>query len=214
MASTRVSIVARTVVVAGGLVSVFLTPSFALAHFDAFADKVAPGWLTAVAWPRFFEGGTAADDYRANGIAWGLALAVAAIALIVLVRALPLTLPRIRRGWMVLATGFGAVAVGTFAEYTITDAALHPGYGFVVELIGFALIAAATVVIGVAARRELSLDMPTTLALAILGALALATGAIFLAHVPSGPALVPLVGLVIAVLSGHPNDGDVRARSV
>jgi hypothetical protein len=182
---------ARVALVLAGTVAVLLTPPFALAYYRAYAppSERPRAWLAALREPLQSVGaldGDPVSTYERYGTAYGLTLLVVLLVLVTHLR------PRRRAGMGELvgaATGLFGLAVltvGTLAEYAVGAT----GTGFTLELVGSALLAVCTPVLGVALLRRRRVTLATGLTVAAAGPVGVTAGLWAVGHIPSGPGLV------------------------
>jgi hypothetical protein len=203
--------VERIGLVVGGLACLTVTPWFALAYFPAYGrfDESPPPWADWADWPNLISGDPV-DVYNRFGIIFGIGLLVVAGSLGLLARRSTVEGRGVRRAWMVVSGGFGAVAVGSLLEYGFGEF-IDPSLGFFIELLGFVAMTIGTVLLGWLLRRESGLGIVASLAVGVSGLVAIAIGVVLVGHIPSGPALVPLIVVVLFGFAGLPRVSIGRA---
>lgn len=195
----------RIGLVAGGLVCLLLTPWFALAYFSAYgvsAGETPPSWADWFEWPTLITADTPVSLYNRYGIIFGVALAVLVISLAVAVSR-EVVGTGLRTAWTVITAGLGAVAVGSILEYGFGDL-VDPGWGFGLENLGFLTVIIGTVLLGVFLKREDRAGVAASSVVAVSGLIAVAVGLLLIGHLPSGPALLPILGCVVIGFTGIP----------
>ena len=195
---------ARIGLVVGGLACLLITPWFALAYFAAYGgtDEIPPPWKDWVDWPVLISGDAEAV-YNRYGVIFGVGLLVVVVSLAGLVRRSTVKDSGIRRSWMLIVGGLGAVAFGSLLEYGFGDY-IDPSFGFSAELLGFVAVMIGTGLLGRFLRKEADLGTVASVGVGISGFLAVAIGVVLVGHLPSGPALIPLIAAVIFGLTGLP----------
>ena len=185
-----------------------VTPQFALAYFRAYGaaeGEVANGWIKQVDWPTWVSGLNAISTYKRYGVIFGFALAVVVISLGVAVRSRKGKGKWERRGWRVAVGGLGAVAIGSLAEYGISEDLVDPSNGFALELLGFLLIMIGTPTLGWALRREAGVGRMRAIGIALIGPVGVVAGLAINGHLPGGPAMPIIVTAMIIGIAGLPD---------
>ena len=176
-----------------------VTPWFALAYFPAYGTSVGespPPWADWFDWPTLIAADTSVDAYNRYGIVFGVALAVVAVSLAVAVSRQVDAGTGARNAWKVITAGLGAVAVGSILEYGF-DAFLDPTWGFFLENLGFLTMIVGTVMLGVSLKREHGIGVAAASVVAASGVVAVVLGLLLAGHLPSGPALIPILACIV-----------------
>ncbi len=157
-----------------------VTPSFASAYYLAYGrgggESPPPDWLAGIGWPSWFAGADAVSTYNSYGVVFGFALMTVVISLGVVVTAREGKGRWESRGWWLIIGGLSAVAVGSLMEYGIPEDVFDPGYGFLLELAGFVIIAIGTVVLGLAVHREAGVATIPSIGIALVGPVGIVAG--------------------------------------
>jgi len=207
--SYRLVGVARTGLVVGGLVGLVITPAFSLAYFAAHEPFGSPpGWLESVDLSLVGAGGGSVAIYERHGIAYGLALLVVVVSLVVVVRTQVGMGRRQRRAWIVIVSGLGAVTAGTIGEYGVfgsygISSDFWTNNAFGLELLGFLVIAVGTVLLGWALKREEAVSVGRSTGIAAVGAASLVLGTVIVGHIPSGAASLLLIAAIVVGVTGR-----------
>ena len=168
--------VARAGLMVGGLVGLVITPAFSLAYFAAYDPFGSPpGWLESVDLSLVGAGGGRVAIYERHGIAYGLALLIVVVSLAVVVQTRVGIGRRERLAWRVILLGLGMVTAGTIGEYGVfggygVSSDFWTGNAFGLEMLGFLVIAAGTVLLGRALRREATVGVVKSAGIAAVGA--------------------------------------------
>ena len=202
-------VAARIGLVVGGLTSLVVTPSFASAYYSAYGrgggESQPPDWLAGIGWPSWFAGADAVSTYNSYGVVFGFALMTVVISLGVVVTAREGKGRWESRGWWLIIGGLSAVAVGSLMEYGIPEDVFDPGYGFLLELAGFVIIAIGTVVLGLAVHREAGVATIPSIGIALVGPVGIVAGTAIVGHLPSGPASLLMFAAIIIGAIGLPD---------
>lgn len=196
----------RIGLVGGGLVCLLATPWFALAYSSAYgvsAGEAPPPWADWFDWPTLITADTSVSVYNLYGIIFGVALAVVVVSLAVAVRREVAAGTATRRAWRVITAGLGAVAVGSILEYGFGDY-LDPTWGFLLENLGFLTVIIGTVLLAVPLKRENRVGLAAGIVVAVSGLVGMAVGLVLIGHLPSGPALIPILVCVVIGFTGIP----------
>jgi uncharacterized membrane protein len=201
-------VAARIGLVVGGTTCLVVTPSFASAYYLAYGRGVGesppPDWLAGIG-PSWFAGATAVSTYNSYGVVFGFALMIVVISLGVVVNAREGKGTWESRAWRLIIGGLGAVAVGSLMEYGIPEDVLDPGYGFMLELAGFMIVAVGTIVLGWAVHREAGVGTIPSIGIALVGPVGIVAGTAIVGHLPSGPASLLMVAAIIIGAIGLPD---------
>ena len=201
-------VAARIGLVVGGLTCLVVTPSFASAYYLAYGrgggESPPPGWLAGIG-PSWFAGADAVSTYNSYGVVFGFALMIVVISLGVVVAAREGKGTWESRAWRLIIGGLGAVAVGSLMEYGIPEDVLDAGYGFMLELAGFVIIAVGTVVLGWAVHREAEVGTIPSIGIALVGPVGIVAGTAIVGHLPSGPASLLMLAAIIIGAIGLPD---------
>ncbi len=172
------------------------------AYGSEFGEPLPP-WSEFVDWPVLFPGSDPVDTYNRHGIVFASALLVVVLSLAVLLRTIhPERVQTRRSGWVIVG-GLGAVAVGSFLEYGF-EKYLDASFGFLLELLGFLAVIIGMIRLGMSLRREAGLGIPAATAIGASGFVGIIIGIGLVGHLPSGPALIPMLTAVVIGFSGLP----------
>lgn len=196
--------VGRTSLVSGGLLGLVLTPPFALSYFLAYGHgERPPPWLDALREPLDDLGLIGVDrvaSYHRYGLAYGLALLLVLVGLIILTRQAPSRPERV--AWAVVDFGLGVVAVGTLMDYGLPYDGPIPNVGFALELSGYLIIMIATLGVGFVLRRRRRIATFGAVAVGVVVLVGMAIGTLAVGHIPSGPGISVMVAAVVGGLRG------------
>jgi len=199
---------ARGGLILGGLLGLVITPPFALAYVAAYGasnGETLPPWLESLEEPLTDLGtlhGNAVAVYTRYGKAYGLALLLVTVSLIIVVRNRRRRGPRESRAWLVVVVGCAMLTLGTFGDYALEQGSFWAGNGFGFELLGFMILFVATPLLGRALRRETGLSLLRSLGVAVIGPASVILGSVLTAHIPSGPASLLLVAAIVLGITG------------
>jgi hypothetical protein len=199
--------VARAGIVIGGLVGLVLTPTFASAYFAAYGindGESPPGWLDDLAWASWEPSPGAVSDYERLGVAFGLSVLASAVALYVIVGEGCRGGRRERVAWAFVYGGLAVVAVGSLGEYGIGGDGVAVAAGFVMEGLGFLVVAVGAARLGWALRANGSAGLKVSIVVGVGVPVGMVAGLFLVRHTPSGPAALLLVGAVAIGLVGLP----------
>lgn len=203
----------RAGMVVGGLVALIVTPSFSRAYFSAYGYSIGeqpPPWLASDWWPVLLPGSNRVDTYNRHGVVFGIAMLVAAVSFGLYLRRTVAPGTGVRRAWRITVFALLAVAIGSILEYGLGNL-VDPGYGFGLELIGFLAIVVGTIRLAIALRREQEMPLPALVLVALSGLIVVIAGMLLVGHIPSGPASLMLVFLIVVGVNGLPSS--VRGQS-
>ena len=200
---------ARVGLVAGGLMSLVVTPPLATAYYFAYGrgegESPAPDWLSGIGWPTWFDGSDAVSTYNSYGVVFGFAVLVVAVSLGVVVVGRSGKRRLERRAWWMIVGGLGAVALGSISEYGIPEDLFDSSNGFFLSLLGFLIIAAGTLVLGWALHRETDVGAFAAAGVALVGPVSIVAGTAIIEHLPSGPASLLMVTAIAIGAVGLPD---------
>lgn len=201
--ATNTRVAARLGLGLAAVLGFLLTVPFALAFNEAY-DSGRAGVLPARVgdWvrDRGLLGADAAAIYDRYGVLYLLALGLATVSFVLVVRP-------VAAGTRALVAGLLILCAGVLLDYVVPNDYVG-AFGFLLELIGFVVVAVA---VGLIVRQRSGRLAAMAATLAVVACMAV--GGVLTGHVPSGPGLTILAGALVVGLSGSVSRSLTRSGS-
>lgn len=185
-------VAARLCLVLAAVLGFLLTIPFAVAFNEAYDSGragVLPARIAEWTRDRGLLGTDSVEVYDRYGALYLLALGLVTACLVLIVR--PLSV-----GTRAVAVGLLVLCAGVVLDYVVPNDYIGAA-GFLLELIGFVVVAVA---VGLVVRERSGRLAALTATLAVLACMV--AGGVLTGHVPSGPGLPILVGALVLGLVG------------